>query len=244
MRSKFTFLLSFLLLLLALPSYLRAEPATTNLAGVVVDLGGGQVQTYCIAFAEEQISGFVALQRTGLPIEVDVSGMGSTERGGALQGHHAGSVSRFVAFLLDQMAMGASFAWGQWMLTLAIEVVLGSSWQPTDHRVAVAVMYLSWAFVYYALPLAVAGRTIGMAVLGLQVVRSDGSAIDGRHAAVRTLALPVSFALFGIGLLLGLVRRDRRQLHDLVADTSVVYAWDAEIARLRAHRGGLIPPGV
>jgi hypothetical protein len=77
MRTKLTFLTTFLLLLLALPSYLRAEPATTNLAGVVVDLGGGQVQTYCIAFAEEQISGFVALQRTGLPIAVDVSGMGA-----------------------------------------------------------------------------------------------------------------------------------------------------------------------
>lgn len=178
--------------------------------------------------------------RPGAPDDVvDVSGMGSTERGVALQGHHAGSISRFVAFLLDQAALGVLFAWGQWMLTLAIEVVLGSTWQPTDHRIAVAVMYLGWAFVYYALPLAVAGRTIGMAVLGLQVVRSDGSAIDARHAAVRTLALPVSFAVFGLGLLLGLVRRDRRQLHDLVADTAVVYAWDAELARLRAHREGI-----
>lgn len=177
--------------------------------------------------------------RPGAPDDVvDVGGMRSTERGVALQGHDAGSVSRFVAFLLDQMAMGALFAGGQWMLALAIEVVLGSTWQPSDHRIAVAVMYLSWAFVYYALPLAVSGRTIGMAVLGLQVVRSDGSALDGRRAALRTLALPVSFAVFGLGLLLGLVRRDRRQLHDLIAGTSVVYAWDAEIARLRAHREG------
>jgi uncharacterized RDD family membrane protein YckC len=175
--------------------------------------------------------------RPGAPDDVvDVSGMRSTERGVALQGHHAGSASRFVAFLLDQMAMGVLFAWGQWMLALAIEVVLGSAWQPSDNRIAVAVMYLCWAFVYYALPLAVAGRTIGMAVLGVQVVRSDGSALDGRHAALRTVALPVSFAVFGLGLLLGLVRRDRRQLHDLIADTSVVYAWDAEIARLRAGR--------
>jgi uncharacterized RDD family membrane protein YckC len=175
--------------------------------------------------------------RPGAPDDVvDVSGMRSTERGVALQGHHAGSVSRFVAFLLDQAAMGVLFAWGQWMLTLAIEVVLGSAWQPSDNRIAVAVMYLCWAFVYYALPLAVAGRTIGMAVLGLQVVRSDGASLDGRHAALRTIALPVSFAVFGLGLLLGLVRRDRRQLHDLIADTSVVYAWDAEIAGLRARR--------
>jgi uncharacterized RDD family membrane protein YckC len=175
--------------------------------------------------------------RPGSPDDVvDVSGMRSTERGVALQGHHAGSVSRFVAFLLDQMAMSILFAWGQWMLALAIEVVLGSTWQPSDNRIAVAVMYLFWAFLYFTLPLAVAGRTVGMAVLGLQVVRSDGESLDGRHAALRTVALPVSFAVFGLGLLLGLVRRDRRQLHDLVADTAVVYAWDAEIARLRADR--------
>lgn len=75
MRTKLTFLIPFVLLLLALPSYLRAQ--TSHLAGVVVDLGGGQVQTYCIAFAEEQISGYEALQRTGLPVEVEAGGMGA-----------------------------------------------------------------------------------------------------------------------------------------------------------------------
>ena len=54
-------------------------------------------------------------------------------------------------------------------------------------------------------------------------------------AALRTLVFPLSFLLLGIGFLIGLVRRDRRELHDLIADTAVVYSWDANTARLRAE---------
>ena len=72
---KLTFLTTFVLLLLAGPRYLHAQ--TSQLAGVVVDFGGGQVQTFCVAFPEEQISGYEALRRTGLPLEVEASGMGA-----------------------------------------------------------------------------------------------------------------------------------------------------------------------
>ncbi len=72
-----------------------------------------------------------------------------------------------------------------------------------------------------------------MAVLGLRAVRADGGDLDGRHAVIRVLALPLSFLLFGLGFLLILLRRDRRALHDLIAATAVVYAWDARAARLR-----------
>jgi hypothetical protein len=42
---------------------------------------------------------------------------------------------------------------------------------------------------------------------------------------VRTLALPLSLVLFGVGFLLIPVRRDHRALHDLIAGTAVVYDW-------------------
>ena len=47
------------------------------------------------------------------------------------------------------------------------------------------------------------------------------------------LVFPLSFLFFGIGFLPILVRRDRHALQDLIADTAVVYAWDARAARLR-----------
>ena len=78
-------------------------------------------------------------------------------------------------------------------------------------------------------------KAIGKALLGLLVICADGSRLHGRGAAVRTIVFPLSFLVLGIGFLVGLFRRDRRQLHDLIAHTAVVYAWDADTALLRAE---------
>jgi len=50
---------------------------------------------------------------------------------------------------------------------------------------------------------------------------------------VRALAFPLSIALFGLGFAGILIQREHRALHDLIAGTAVVYAWDARAARLR-----------
>jgi len=44
---------------------------------------------------------------------------------------------------------------------------------------------------------------------------------------------PLTVLLFGLGFPGILVQRERRALHDLIAGTAVVYAWDARAARLR-----------
>ena len=72
-----------------------------------------------------------------------------------------------------------------------------------------------------------------MALIGVRVVRADGSHLSTRRVVVRVLALPLSFLLFGLGLALIVLRGDRRALHDLIAGSAVVYAWDARAARLR-----------
>jgi uncharacterized RDD family membrane protein YckC len=155
------------------------------------------------------------------------------QRAVALQGQYAGSVSRFLAFLLDQLLIALLFAAGAWLSVSALEIIVGQS--VTVPGWFVAVCYAGWAFVYVAGQLAASGRTIGKALLGLLVVEADGDPLGGRDAVVRTLVFPLSFLLFGVGFLLGLVRRDRRELHDLIAGTAVVYAWDASTAELRAE---------
>jgi len=77
------------------------------------------------------------------------------------------------------------------------------------------------------------GRTLGMAVLGVRVVRADGKPVDPWHGVLRALVFPLSFLLFGLGFLGILVQREHRALHDLIAGTAVIYAWDARAARLR-----------
>ena len=90
-----------------------------------------------------------------------------------------------------------------------------------------------WVFLYLAYPLAASGRTFGMAVLGVRAVRVDGSDLDGRHAVIRVLALPLSFLLLRLR-----VRPDpapprpSRPPRPHRPD-AVVYAWDARAARLR-----------
>jgi uncharacterized RDD family membrane protein YckC len=156
------------------------------------------------------------------------------DRAVALQGRYAGAVSRFLAFLLDVTVTGALFGLIGTLLVSALQIVADVTWEAADHRLLVGVTYVVWQFVYFAGLTAIAGRTIGKAVLGVSVVRPDGTRVTPRAAAMRTLAFPLSFLLFGAGFFLGVIRRDRRQLHDLIGGTAVVYAWDAETARLRS----------
>jgi uncharacterized RDD family membrane protein YckC len=164
---------------------------------------------------------------------VDLRAMSFGQRAVALQRHAAGSVSRFLAFLADQFVIGVLFAVGMTLLSGATQVVLGTEINLDRNRFWVAATYVIWMFVYTAASLAATGQTIGKGVLGLLVIGADGSRLGGRKAALRTLVFPISFLGFGIGCLLGLFRRDRRELHDLLASTAVIYAWDAETASLR-----------
>ena len=168
-------------------------------------------------------------------VRTQVRSLPRIERAVALQGHYAGSPSRFLAFVIDTFLAGTLYTIGLALFTFALEVVTGITWVDDEHRLLISVAYVLWMLLYLAVPTGVAGRTIGKAVLGLFVVRSNGDRIDLRHTFLRTLAFPLSFLMFGVGFLFGLIRRDRRQLHDLIADTAVVYAWDADVARIRAR---------
>ena len=50
---------------------------------------------------------------------------------------------------------------------------------------------------------------------------------------VRTIFLPLSMVFLGVGILMILLNRDRRAMHDMIAGTAVVYSWNARAARLR-----------
>jgi uncharacterized RDD family membrane protein YckC len=149
------------------------------------------------------------------------------------QGHYAGAVSRLAAFAADVGASWGLYTAGAALLSLASELITGTSVTVTHHQILAIVVLVIWEFIYFAYPWAVSGRTLGMAVFGLQVVTAQGRPIGSRQAVLRTLALPLSFLVFGIGLLGILFQRERRALHDLLVGTAVVYAWDARAARLR-----------
>ena len=149
------------------------------------------------------------------------------------QGHYAGSVSRFLAYAIDVAASSGVFALALAGISYAASVVTGHDVSWSKQNIVVAVIFVAWQFVYFGYSWAASGKTFGMAVLGVRVVRADGTAVSPRNAVLRTLAFPLSFLLFGLGFAGILVQREHRALHDLIAGTAVVYAWDARAARLR-----------
>jgi uncharacterized RDD family membrane protein YckC len=151
----------------------------------------------------------------------------------SLQGRYAGFASRFVAFVVDEGTAIGLFALFLAAISFSASVLTGKSihWNRSDFWVALA--FVGWEFLYFAYSWAASGKTVGMAVFGVRVVRPDGTFVSGRQAVVRTLAFPLSFLLLGLGFLGIVVGEKRRALHDVIAGTAVVYSWDARAARLR-----------
>jgi uncharacterized RDD family membrane protein YckC len=151
----------------------------------------------------------------------------------SLQGHYAGFVSRFMAFIVDVLLIGAIFALTGHVVEYVVTAARGEPFQLSDTPIVADVALAGWAFFYSAYTLARAGRTPGMALVGLRVVRRDGSVLDGGRAVLRVLVFPLSFLVFFLGFVMILIGRERRALHDVIAGTAVVYSWDAYAARLR-----------
>jgi uncharacterized RDD family membrane protein YckC len=152
----------------------------------------------------------------------------------AFQGVPAGMVSRLFAFLLDVLTVDILFSVGGALFAFFFEVLAGRTWQVKDHQIVSGVFLAVLVFLYFTVPIAVAGRTFGQMILGLKVRGMDKPEVGGWHAALRTITFPLSILLLGVGVLMGLFRSDRRMLQDVIASTEEIYDWDARAARIRA----------
>ena len=149
------------------------------------------------------------------------------------QGRYAGSASRFAAYLTDLIASTVLYWLTLQFVSFVVQTVTGSpvSWHRND--IAVLITYIAWQFLYFGFQWAADGSTWGMALLGVQVVRADGTRLHPWQGWVRSLTFPLGFLTLGLGFLGILVQREHRALYDLIAGTTVVYAWDARAARFR-----------
>lgn len=149
------------------------------------------------------------------------------------QGHYAGAVSRLVAFAADGGASWLLYTLGVALLNAAVKLASGHSFTLTNHRIAALIVLVGWEFIYFAYQWAVSGKTLGMAIFGIQIVTTQGAPITPRQAVLRTFGLGLTVVTLGIGFLGIVYQRERRALNDFVAGTAVVYSWDARAARLR-----------
>ena len=68
------------------------------------------------------------------------------------------------------------------------------------------------------------GQTLGMRVLDLKVIRTDGSTLTLTQALIRYVGLFVSFACLAIGVIWVAFDANKQGWHDKIADTYVVKA--------------------
>jgi uncharacterized RDD family membrane protein YckC len=149
------------------------------------------------------------------------------------QGNYAGAVSRLLAYLVDLAVSSAVFALGLNVTSLVAQLVTGHAVDWNRSNIVVAIIFACWQFFYFGYSWAASGRSFGMAVLGVRVVRADGTTLGTWRGFLRALVFPLSFLFCGLGFVGILLDRRHRALHDLIAGSAVVYAWDARAARLR-----------
>jgi uncharacterized RDD family membrane protein YckC len=147
-------------------------------------------------------------------------------------GHYSGAVSRLLAAILDVVFIFVSYTLGVAGLNLLLSLFTNVSLNSNPSAPKATIALLSWAFVYTFGFLVIVGRTPGKAIIGMRVVAKDGGPLHGGRAFVRVLMMPLSFLLFGLGLLLIIFQRQHRALHDLIAGTAVVYDWGERPAEL------------
>jgi len=145
----------------------------------------------------------------------------------SLRGRYAGAASRFAAYAADVGIGGGLYLLGLAATAFAATILTGRHVSWNSGSPAADVIGAVWLFGYFAYSWAAFGKTIGMALLGIRVVRPDGTTLGAPRAVVRTVAFPLSLLIFGLGFAGILVQRDRRALHDFIAGSAVVYSWDA-----------------
>jgi uncharacterized RDD family membrane protein YckC len=169
----------------------------------------------------------------GVPSEHDTPyPQKTTIRAVANQGRCAGILSRCLARLIDWLVISLIFAIALLIIDSLGQVLIGDdNWQlPQEHWAIDIAAYLVWSICYHAISLAMVGQTVGKAILGILVVQTNGSPVPLGKATLRSALFYIS-AVSIIGVLMGLFRRDRRQLHGIGSCTCVIYDWDGSIGR-------------
>lgn len=164
-----------------------------------------------------------------------------------LRGHYAGFVSRTIALVLDLLLVVVT----QFLILLVTRLVLdffglnelaAAIFEPTSNEtpsLLVSILRVVFSFISGAFLLAIylvffwtlIDQSLGQVLIGLRVVRTNGHSMTLVPAIKRMLGYYVSFFSLGLGFLWVLIDDRRQGWHDKLADTVVVYSWNARIGR-------------
>jgi uncharacterized RDD family membrane protein YckC len=199
--------------------------STSHLAGSTVDIARRQVAGLDF-WVNRAVDTLMRREAGSYPVAPPalVEAAAAAEDGGRREvtGHYAGPVGRTLAFAVDVGLVTLVYTGASATLEWLTRIFFDSSVVGRLPGWASVLFLVSWMFVYFFGSLAVAGRTVGQALVGLRVVARDGLTLKPWPALVRTVFMPVSFAFFGLGLVGVVVGREHRALHDVVGRSVVV----------------------
>jgi uncharacterized RDD family membrane protein YckC/uncharacterized membrane protein SpoIIM required for sporulation len=179
----------------------------------------------------------VAADRRALHEHLDLA----TPERVALELPIAGVGSRALAWLVDAAALSAVALTAYFAFTLAVpdplQAVLGLS---QALRVGGTLAVFAGLWVYWtALEVRWQGQTLGKRVVGVRVVRLDGSPVTLTDSAVRNLLRAVDFLplCYPVGVVSMLVDPLHRRVGDLVAGTVLVRVETVDLTRYEGAQG-------
>ena len=163
----------------------------------------------------------------------------------SLLGHYAGFVSRFLAVLIDIVIIISILIVLGWITGLLISFFnlqdiinfLLQNFPGVESAIPYLTFLTSATFVFFAYTVLLwvftGGLTIGKAIMGVRIVRIDGSRLTFWRAWGRYIMFWIAMIPLGLGLLWVLINDERRGWHDLTVGTCVIYDWeDREDAHL------------
>lgn len=126
----------------------------------------------------------------------------------------AGFWIRFVAAILDGLVLQA--------LTLILNFLFAGDWRDVPFWLELVETLIG--FAYYIILTARGGQTLGKMICGIQVIRQSGEPLSYGRAFLREI---IGKFISGIILLIGYImaglNKEKKALHDMLADTYVVY---------------------
>ena len=129
----------------------------------------------------------------------------------------AGFFRRFFAFTLDWIILSILAD----IVRFAYRFGGGSQGDMISVDAAIVLSAILF-FLYFTLLTAESGQTLGKMVMGVRVVRTDGTNLSHTRAFVRSFGYILSSAIFWLGFLWALWDRRKQTWHDKIADTMVV----------------------
>ena len=131
---------------------------------------------------------------------------------------------RFIAAILDTILMGAAFA----VIGMSVASKLGGVTErgfSVEGKPAIITLGLTiiFGFLYYWVLEGLLGVTLGKAIIGIKVIKKDGTKCDLRSSLIRNLMRIIDIlGVYLVGFFIALFSKFRQRLGDHIANTVVV----------------------